>query len=220
MKIGLGSFDAAYPQTGRHIKPYVATHPAATIEDTYREVLAMMATARIVCPYPPGSNFRENALIVSPGHPVRWHVFLDGHVWMMEIWVLDKPVAEGWVMRENNMRSVNEGPMSRQEKRDLLNSLTPDDTAWVYTYKLDERLTEKLQEQIFGGSVQAHQVRQAEWLSSVMAALLFAPSGDSSKYILSKDDVPECPPPPTKRRLPPGKLEQQVRATRRVWQRR
>jgi hypothetical protein len=217
MKFGLGSFDAYPPRQSSYHKFFAGTQRGASYADTYRDVMGVLVKARVICPYPPGSHFRDNALIVSPHDPVRWELLHHGSQWQLNIWVLDKVVGQGWIDRENTIEQQQSGrDLTQREVKEIIDDLTSDDTAWNYRFNADDRRVERLQQQIFPGQPLSR-LRQAEHLASVIAALLYDPEHMNDNLIRYMDEVPTCPQVP-KPKVPQGQLSKRYKATRRVWQ--
>lgn len=200
MKLGLGSFEGSH---GR----FPGVERESSLEATYKGVLREVSAARVICPYPPGSGFSMNALIVSKSDPVRWQIhYLDernkpADTWEVEIWVLDKVVAEGLVLRHRQIIDPRDrGIYTEEDEKTLLDSLTPDDVSWTYTYYVSDHDRKAAQDRIFNRPISAS--RGAEWFSSIIAAALFFPYEQGGGYIWSVDDIPDCPGVPVKQIMP------------------
>jgi hypothetical protein len=200
MKFGLGSFETAFPGRTK----------SGTIDDLYRETLAEVGRARVFCPFPPGSNIQDEALIVARRMPIRW--FVSKH--SVVVYDLEHPVAEGWLQQQRSSFGWRSNPMTHQEEEDFLDSLSADDTAWQYTYSTSSGDVNQVLRRLARNPPST-----AEKLAAVIAAAVW--NGEtSSTYIRTLDVVPDCPTVPARTILPGGPTTQRWAAVKRHYGRR
>jgi len=184
-------FESPFPGNPTLKKP-------SSLDDLYADMRQEISRSRIICPYPPGTsnNFRDSALIISDQHRrVRYRVQLAGNYYEVTVYDLEHIVAAAWLRQEEAQFQYRRRPMTDAETIEFLSSLTPDDTAWRYTFSVQRG---RLDVQGLTGRTMPP---DAEWFAAVIASAMWD-GVKSQDYVMEPDNIPDCPTVPAPKARP------------------